>query len=478
MNRLIGTLPLIGRIPCHVLAACFWIGLGGTLLSAQTSDFQSLFDGKTLNGWQAQAPDYWSVQDGAITAEITAEHPCETNQYLIWEGGELADFELRVTSRVTGAGNINNGFQFRSRRLPDGDVCGYQVDNNLGTDWLVRLYDEYGRHDLALRGQRTQFAMDGKRTTTELPQAQGAPWFQLEQWHDYHLTCIGSSIRLRVDDRLVAEVDDQDARRAETQGILALQLHSGPATRVQFKNIELKEIQPANSPRPEPAFLPETLLQDAVAVWRLDTGGHGARPRLQLIPAFYQFELNVKADGTAALPDEKVLLLDGACMEAGDDLRLGPDALTWYLRARDPNGSWQGTLLSRQDAEQVNFEFSSSTFPSEAPELQVRLRTDQGLFTLVVPLEGKPSDRWRDWVILYNGKHLSLFCDGQRLAEVPASGKILAAAEPLTIGAKRTDDGMAQPFRGELSKAVFWNRALSAKEMRLLSISPQSPPAR
>jgi len=125
--------------------------------AAGENGFEPIFDGRSLAGWETPDPSYWTVEDGAITARITKEHSCAVNQYLVWTGGELADFELKLKSRVNGEGGINNGFQFRSRRLPDHDICGYQVDNNLQTPWLVRLYDEYGRHTLAMLGERTLF---------------------------------------------------------------------------------------------------------------------------------------------------------------------------------------------------------------------------------------------------------------------------------------------------------------------------------
>jgi hypothetical protein len=106
------------------------------------SGFQSIFDGRSLSGWSPGDPTYWSVEEGAITARITKERPCASNQYLVWTASQLADFELKLEARLNGEGAINGGFQFRSRLLPDHDVCGYQVDNNLRTDWLVRLYDE------------------------------------------------------------------------------------------------------------------------------------------------------------------------------------------------------------------------------------------------------------------------------------------------------------------------------------------------
>jgi hypothetical protein len=223
---------------------------------AAEEGFKPIFDGKTLDGWTTVDPSYWAVEDGAITGTITKEHPLDENRYLVWKGaadapgGQLADFELKLKSRVRGEGAINNGFQFRSRVMSNGwDVAGYQVDNNLNVNgvspWLVRLYDEHGRHDLALRGQRTTFDKDGKPSHEPIGDAAGEPWFKLEDWHEYHLTCVGNRITLKVDGRLVAEVIDNDPKQFDPAGILAMQLHSGPPTVAQFKDIRLKILKPA-----------------------------------------------------------------------------------------------------------------------------------------------------------------------------------------------------------------------------------------
>jgi hypothetical protein len=239
-----------------VLLASAAVGANG-----DAEGFRPIFDGKTLAGWETVDPAYWSVVDGAITATITKDHPLRDNRYLVWKGGDdapggrLADFELKLKSRVRGEGAINNGFQFRSKLLPNGwDVAGYQVDNNLNvggvSPWLVRLYDEHGRHDLALRGQRVTFGPDGKATREEIKDAAGEPWFRLEEWHEYHLTCVGNRITLRVDGRLAAEVIDGDPAQFDAAGILALQLHSGPPTVAQFKDVRLKVLKRADAARP------------------------------------------------------------------------------------------------------------------------------------------------------------------------------------------------------------------------------------
>ena len=212
---------------------------------ADDDGFESIFDGKTFAGWKAPDMTYWSVEEAAITARITKEHPCTVNQYLVWQGGALDDFDIKLSFRIESKEDVNGGFQFRSKVLPDNDVAGYQVDNDTRGGWLVRLYDEHGRETLAFRGQRAEIAEDGKITHSEITDAKGPARFRLDQWHEYHLVCRGQKLSLSVNGQLVAEVNDGDPKQRDLSGILALQLHSGPPMSVQFKDIRLKRLKAA-----------------------------------------------------------------------------------------------------------------------------------------------------------------------------------------------------------------------------------------
>ena len=443
-----------------VLAATSMCGFA---LLAPGSEFESIFDGRSLTGWETPDLSYWSIEDGAITGRITREHPCETNQYLVWKGGELGDFELKLKSRLNGEGGINNGFQFRSRLLPDHDVCGYQMDNNLKTPWLARLYDEYGRHTLAWRGERALLDAEGKRTAVKLPDAQGEAWFRLEDWHEYHLVCAGPKITLRINDRLVAEVEDQDPRRREFQGILALQLHSGPPTVVQFKDIQLKILKPA-SPKLAVIVHPdiEALRRSAIAWWPLDTGAHGAKPLLRHIPGFEKFELNVRAAGPGARSDRNVVLLDGAYFEADPDLHLGESAFTVYLRACDPRGTWDSALLSKGDALKL---FAADLPQTPGPDIALEITTDRGTTMVSFPISQIDPTAWHDLVARYDGTTLALFCDGKRVAAKPCAGSLQRNPDAFFLGATNIGGKMDRHFRGELEEAALWSRALTDREV-------------
>jgi hypothetical protein len=447
-------------------------------IAAAEEGFQSIFDGRSLAEWLPRDPAYWSIENGAIVGRISRELPCTTNQYLVWKGGELADFELKMEMRLNGEGAINGGFQFRSRLLPDGDICGYQVDNNLRTDWLVRLYDEYGRHDLAFRGERAAFDANGARVTQPIDATTPKPPanFRLEDWHEYHLTCIGPKITLRVNGQLVAEVQDNDPRRAEPQGVLALQLHSGPPTTTEFRNIRLKVLKPADTNTVADWRLAPSrrqLFDGALAWWLLDSGGHGAKQPLRLNPEFYQFELNVRPAGTGARPNSKVLLLNGAYLDAGKDLRAA-EQLTVYLRLRDPAGKWDSALIDKRgktdSQEQVHFALLSSDLPGTAgPDISFAIHTDRVSAQVSFPLSQIDPTAWHNLVGRYDGRTLAIFCDGRPMATKPLHGALVPNSHPLLIGAEIVEGKVVHHFHGELEESAIWPRALTDSDIATLS---------
>ncbi|MCC7043081.1 MAG: DUF1080 domain-containing protein, partial [Acidobacteria bacterium] len=71
----------------------------------------SMFDGRTLTGWDGPR-DLWRVEDGAIVVQSVAEPPTGP-AYLIWEGGEPANFEFSWDLKLEGNG-ANSGVQFRA----------------------------------------------------------------------------------------------------------------------------------------------------------------------------------------------------------------------------------------------------------------------------------------------------------------------------------------------------------------------------
>jgi len=230
----------------HRLFAVALVFLAALPLAASADDvgFVSIFNGTNLDGWEGK-PEFWSVKDGAIVGETTAENPTKGNTFLIWRQGTVDDFELVLQYRLTGG---NSGVQYRSKDYGDSVVGGYQGDFEAGKTYSGILYEERGRGILAKRGDRVTIAADGTKTM-------GAPIGKTEDlqkmikagdWNELRIVAHGSKLSHFINGQLMSEtIDDQTGKRA-AEGILALQLHAGPPMKAEFKDIRLKRLKLAD----------------------------------------------------------------------------------------------------------------------------------------------------------------------------------------------------------------------------------------
>jgi type 1 glutamine amidotransferase len=216
------------------------LGFAPRSLRAQEVEpgFKSLFNGKDLSGWDGD-PKFWSVRDGAITGQTTEQNKTPGNTFLIWRDGNVDNFELRLSFKIVGG---NSGIQYRSKDLGNWVVGGYQGDFEAGETYSGILYEERGRGILAERGEKTVINEGGKKqvvaslgNTKDIQTA-----INKEDWNDYVILAEGNQLTHIINGRVTAQVTDNDAKNRAMSGILALQLHAGPAMTVQFKNIRIR----------------------------------------------------------------------------------------------------------------------------------------------------------------------------------------------------------------------------------------------
>ena len=231
--------------------------LFATPLSAQAVDeegFESIFNGSDLTGWEGN-PELWSVVDGAITGTTSDESPLPYNQFLIWTAGTLSNFELRLKLRLIG--NNNSGIQYRSRRLPDAGeyvVGGYQADIHPRTSYNGMLYEERGRGIIAQHGQKVVIDAGGDKwevgTTGPILEV------ELAEWNDYTIVAQGNRLIHKINGHTTVEVLDHQEPERSLEGILAVQVHRGPAMRVQIKDVRLKILPDGGILEPEQTPIP------------------------------------------------------------------------------------------------------------------------------------------------------------------------------------------------------------------------------
>ena len=230
MNRLFTSLSVLSLL----LAAS-----AGIARADDQDGFRSLFDGKSLTGWEGKS-EFWSVRDGAITGQTTAENPTKGNTFLIWRAGELADFELRLKFRIE---NHNSGIQYRSAELGDFVVGGYQADFEGGEKYIGILYEEKGRGILALRGTKVVIGEDGEKKVVGKTADEETilKSIKKQDWNEYTIIAKGNHLVQKINGHVTVDVTDNQVSKRKMKGILALQLHQGPPMVVQFKDIRLKE---------------------------------------------------------------------------------------------------------------------------------------------------------------------------------------------------------------------------------------------
>lgn len=223
-----------------------------SLHTASADEGKAIFNGKDLTGWTGL--DFWSVKDGCITGQTTAEHPTKGNTFLIWDG-KVSDFELTFKYKIVdkdgaGAGFGNSGVQYRSKVVdPAGFVvAGYQADFEVGKTYSGILYEEKGRGILAKRGEKTTIkaSADPKKPTIEVAGSVGVSdeiqaGIKSADWNEYKIIAKGNHVQHFINGKQTIDVTDEDAANAPKEGVLALQLHAGAPMQVQFKDLILKE---------------------------------------------------------------------------------------------------------------------------------------------------------------------------------------------------------------------------------------------
>lgn len=213
--------------------------------------FVKIFDGKTLNGWEGDTK-YWRVEDGTIVGEVTQSTILKTNSFLIWKGGEPANFELRVKYRISGKGN--SGVNYRSTRIDSLPYAlkGYQQDidgkdkYNLGYPrHSGQNYEERGRQFLALRGQRVVIdnGMPPKVTDSLGTKENLLKSINYDGWNQLYIVAQGNNLKHYLNGKLMSEVTDNDTLNRKLKGLIGVQVHVGPPMKVEYKDFEIRSLK-------------------------------------------------------------------------------------------------------------------------------------------------------------------------------------------------------------------------------------------
>lgn len=218
--------------------------------------FKSIFDGKTLKGWEGDSV-YWHVENGGIVGTVTPETILKRNTFLIWRGGTTKDFELKVEYRISDNGN--SGINYRSEEIKNTSYAlkGYQFDIDGKNQYTGQNYEERGRTILAYPGQAVVLpivedslsalvknnAWTASVVTRSLGQAEELKKSITSEWNECHLIVKGNHLQHYINGVLVSEVTDNDTLNRKFRGLLGVQVHVGPPMKVEYRNFLLKNLK-------------------------------------------------------------------------------------------------------------------------------------------------------------------------------------------------------------------------------------------
>ena len=240
----------MSTVPHPVAAAAVSAGSG-------KDGFVRVFDGRSLRGWTGDLK-HWSVKDGALTG--TTDGSLKMNRFLTWKHSTVRNFDLRVKVKVTVGGN--SGIQYRGTSRPDiglDIVTGYQCDVVAGNpNYNGMHYEEKGRRILSHTGEKVIVDPEGQPwVVSKMPVKE----FAAGEWHDYRVLVEGNHHQHWIDGHMTADLIDFDEKGRALEGVLAVQVHVGPAMKIQYKDFRIKHLadelpllKPSDHPIPDGAL--------------------------------------------------------------------------------------------------------------------------------------------------------------------------------------------------------------------------------
>lgn len=186
--------------------------LSASAIAAEEGGFLAASDWQGLDG-------YWTVKGDTVVGE--SKEPLKFNTFLCSKK-KYGDFELSFEVRLKNAVG-NSGVQIRSKIHDEKHlaVTGPQCD--IGGEFWGSLYGEHF-------GGMLKAAP--KEVVTKV--------LKKDDFNKYEIKAVGKHITIKLNGETTV---DQEFPTAPAEGIIAWQLHAGPAMEVTFRGIKFKELK-------------------------------------------------------------------------------------------------------------------------------------------------------------------------------------------------------------------------------------------
>ena len=181
----------------------------------QEKNWDTLFNHKNLEGWEALPGGKWEVIDGSILGTSPAEEPLHG---ILLSNKEYGDFKLKVIYKAIKG---NSGVYFRVEKVDDPvHVYGFQAEIDPEKD-AGGLYETGGR------------AWVVQPTPEDVKK-----WYKPNEWNEMIVVAEGKDVTVHLNGFKTAELKNDPGR---TKGYIGLQLHGGMEMEVLYKDILIQE---------------------------------------------------------------------------------------------------------------------------------------------------------------------------------------------------------------------------------------------
>ncbi|SVD04547.1 uncharacterized protein METZ01_LOCUS357401, partial [marine metagenome] len=205
--------------------------------SAKPDGFKTIFDGKTLDGWEvmpANTASAWTVKDGMIVGNGD-----KGRGYLVYENKEIADLELKFTYRFPGKGNSGVSIRAIKDKTRRRSFQSYHADiGHLGIGpQVLGAWDFHtpGRKEhRCFRGERLVIDEKDKPTLTQIEGSVTKDDINKNDWNTVHVVVKGNVFKFSINGKPSAEFTEHlpEEKRLK-KGMRQFQLHD-PGMIVHF----------------------------------------------------------------------------------------------------------------------------------------------------------------------------------------------------------------------------------------------------
>ena len=200
---------------------CLLLGLLlASCATAEKSDWKPLFDGKTLEGWEALPGGEWSVIDRAIAG---TQEKSEKRHGMLISKEQYSDFEVKLKYKAIKG---NSGFYFRVEKVDHKvSVKGFQAEVDANGSGQGGLYETLGR----------AWVVKTKKEDVD-------KFYKKGEWNDMVVRAVGRHVLVTVNGVKTAELTND---KGNLKGYFGLQLHGSQDMEVYFKDIYIKDLSKA-----------------------------------------------------------------------------------------------------------------------------------------------------------------------------------------------------------------------------------------